>query len=168
MEEVRELKEVLDKVEKKLVAAFYIYTALIYSAWLATMGGYLLMMLLAPKYIGFYWIIGITLIILVTVKVYKTYLKGEAGEGKVGYAWLIGWIIGGILFGILGDARGLASMIVVGHIGMYVSFREISMLIPVLAIVTFANPSWEFATALIILTYSLVALINLYKAFRVI
>ncbi|AAL81213.1 hypothetical protein PFDSM3638_05455 [Pyrococcus furiosus DSM 3638] len=168
MEGVKELKEVLDKVEKKLMATFHIYTALIYSAWLAGMGGYLLVFFLAPKYTGIYWPITIALIILVTVKVYNKYLKVEASEGKVSYGWIIGWIIGGVAFGLLGDARGLASMIALGHLGMYMSFRENSMLIPLLVILTFVSPTWELATALIILTYSVVTLINLYKTFRVI
>ncbi|CAB49837.1 hypothetical protein [Pyrococcus abyssi] len=168
MEEVRELKEVLDKVERKLIAGFHVYTALVYSAWLAAIGGYLLLTFLRFEYLGMYWLIAIALIIGLTIKVYTKYISSEHGEEKLGYAWIVGWILGGISWVLLGDARGLATMIVLGHVGMFVSFRENSMLIPLALALVLLKPSWELADALIVLTYSLTALVNLYKAFRVI
>ncbi|AEC52374.1 hypothetical protein PNA2_1459 [Pyrococcus sp. NA2] len=168
MEEVRELKDVLERVEAKLIATFHIYTALIYSAWTLAVGGSLLITLFKPDYLGYYWLASIMAIFILVFYVYRKYIPTVEGENKEGYAWIVGWIVGGILYGILGDPRGLASMIISGHIGMAISFREESMLIPLLLILVFLKPNWTFASYMVVVTYSAVATFNLYKAFKVI
>ncbi|MFA4647201.1 hypothetical protein P8X24_08130 [Pyrococcus kukulkanii] len=170
MEEVRELKNVLERVEKKLIASYHVYTALIYSAWLLVMGGYLLLDYLHFQWLGVYWIISIFGIILLTTHVYNRYMKGEqSSSSKLDYVWIIAWILGGASWGLLFPGpQGLAFMISLGHMGMFISFRDYSFLIPVLTLMTFLRPEWPFVDSLVIITYSLTALVNLYRVFRVI
>ncbi|AMM54016.1 hypothetical protein [Pyrococcus kukulkanii] len=169
MEEVRELKNVLERVEKKLIASYHVYTALIYSAWLLVMGGYLLLNYLNFQWLGAYWGISIFGIILLTIHVHNRYLRERSGEFKLGYAWIIAWILGGVSWGLLFPGpQGLAFMVSLGHIGMFISFGDYPFLIPVLTLVTFLRPEWALVNSLIIITYSLTALVNLYRVFRVI
>ncbi|WP_099209497.1 hypothetical protein [Thermococcus henrietii] len=104
MEDVEELKSVLERVEGKLIASRKIYGALTFSAWLtAMMGYYVLSGLFGNGYVEslVYWAIGAVIVSYATKKVWDRYiavLVSETGkESGIGLEILASWAIGSLI-----------------------------------------------------------------------
>ncbi|NJE54429.1 hypothetical protein [Thermococcus sp. 21S9] len=101
MEEFRELRNVLERVESKLLASRKIYGALNFAVWLAVMTGYYV--LVVPMEGGYvesllYWLVGAIVAIYVTKRVWERYiavLVSETGEKSgIGLKILLSWAVG--------------------------------------------------------------------------
>jgi len=146
MEEVRELKSVLEKVEGKLIAAGKIYGAMNFALWLSVMTVYYVLNGLG-KLTGLasplYWGIAVLVAIPVTLKIWNR-LKGlyltfyqdvDEGESKklavlIGLAWVAGSILGWVAIpsipwvGVNAGARlgvGFLSFIGVSLLGQWLA-----------------------------------------------
>ncbi|AEH24037.1 hypothetical protein [Pyrococcus yayanosii] len=107
MEEVRELKEVLERVEGKLIAAGKIYAAINFAFWLLVMAIYYVVIGLTelPGWAnGLYWGSAVVVAIFFIGKVWgrfvKLYRAVEKG-GEIGRAWILpivaSWMIGSVI-----------------------------------------------------------------------
>jgi hypothetical protein len=102
MEEVRELKGVLEKVEGKIIAAANVYSAMNFAYWLAVMAFfYVLLGFAEPGTWGLaYWLTAVGLGIYVSGGLWKRIerLEGAGGEKKwvllLGLTWGIGAMVG--------------------------------------------------------------------------
>jgi hypothetical protein len=101
MEEVTELRNVLERVEGKLIASRKIHGALNFAVWLAVMTGYYV--LVVPVGGGYvesllYWLVGALVAIYVTKRVWERYLAVlilETGrDSGVGIKILLSWAVG--------------------------------------------------------------------------
>ncbi|WP_297126084.1 hypothetical protein [Thermococcus sp.] len=167
------IKEALESVEKKLIASWHIYIAIIYTAWLIAMGGYLTLSALGLERLTiFYWptvFIGVVYVMGVAWKKFIQ-LNPEIHKDSSfrGWMWLSGWIVGVIIWAFFRDVRGFAAIIGLGNLGMAFSFSQWSMAIPAITLAAFLKPDWTFVNALIILSYSLVSFIHLWRTFKVV
>ncbi|WP_297535699.1 hypothetical protein [Thermococcus sp.] len=116
MEDVKELKSVLERVESKLIAAGNIYGALTFSAWLTVMTGYYVLSgLLGNGYVEslVYWVIGAVIVSYATKKVWDRYiavLVSETGrERRIGLEILASWIIGGLIGWVIIPCLGITT-----------------------------------------------------------
>lgn len=104
MESVKELKDVLERVEGKLIAAGKMYSAMNFSIWLSVMlGFYVLMGLtnLPPLGVALYWITAGAIGFIFTGKVLKrfiTLLKSSGAQFRgLSYSVALPWFVGSIL-----------------------------------------------------------------------
>jgi len=194
MEEVRELKSVLERVEGKLIVAEKTYAALNFAVWLTIMVGYYILM----GVFGYgalqsitYWLIAASMAVYITGKVWDRYIAiytaKEDGGKKVGLMILASWVIGSIIgWGIIPrtdiavnvDARiavGLLSFIGLSLLGQTLALKDReaipSFLIPLLAVPV----AWNMETGatvwagfVIAAGFGLTIVLYLYSAFRAI
>jgi hypothetical protein len=102
MEEVRELKGVLEKVEGKIIAAANVYGAMNFAYWLAVMAFFYVILGFAEMGIWqlLYWLTAVIVGIYVSGSLWKRIerLGGAEGDGRwfllIGLAWGIGAVVG--------------------------------------------------------------------------
>ncbi|WP_370520071.1 hypothetical protein [Thermococcus sp. LS1] len=141
MEEVRELKSVLEKVERKLIAAGKMYGALNFAVWLAIMLLYydILALLDVPWQFNLvYWPIAFIVAITFTGRVWKRFVKIAKATGRemesskregmlIAFSWILGIAIGWIAIpqtsiAVNAEARlavGFLSFITISIAGMF-------------------------------------------------
>jgi len=103
MEEVKELKSVLERVEGKLVVAEKAYAALNFAVWLTIMAGYYIVTAFTGSGMAVsiaYWLIGAGIGIYFTGKIWEMYLKLTArdrrGGRKAGVGIALSWLVGSL------------------------------------------------------------------------
>ncbi|WP_456422261.1 hypothetical protein [Thermococcus sp.] len=108
MQEVRELKNVLERVEGKLVVAEKAYAALNFAVWLTIMAGYYIMLPFtgSGRAVSMaYWLTGGSIGVYFTGRVWKRYLNltarnrrgGKRKGARIALSWLIGSVTGWIV-----------------------------------------------------------------------
>ncbi len=145
MEDVRELKEVLERVEGKLIAAEKIYGAMNFALWLSVMAIFYVLTGIGKMHgwvSPIYWGMAILIAIPITVKIwrqlkrlYSTFYPSIAEmESRriallIGLSWAIGSVVGWVIvpsitwIGINADARlgvGFLSFIGISLLGQWI------------------------------------------------
>jgi hypothetical protein len=143
MEDVKELKDVLERVEGKLIAAEKMYSAMNFALWLSVMAFYYLLnglvTLRGPVSLG-YWMVAIALAVPLTIKIwnrlkglYSTFYPNSRRNGRkivilVALPWVVGsavgwWVIPSMTsIGVNADARfgvGFLSFIGISLLGQW-------------------------------------------------
>ncbi len=148
MEDVKELKDVLERVEGKLIAAEKMYSAMNFALWLSVMAFYYLLnglvTLRGPVSLG-YWMVAIVLAVPLTIKIwnrlkglYSTFYPNSRRNGRkiavlVTLPWVVGsavgwWLIPSITsIGVSADARlgvGFLSFIGISLLGQWLVMTQ--------------------------------------------
>lgn len=108
MEDVAHLREVLDRIEAKLIAASKIYTALQFQLWIVIMTLYYIsisfMKEIPWQFTAIYWIVGFIIFIYFSSLIWKRLgtLRNSAGKkmkNSASFGWSIAssWIAGSII-----------------------------------------------------------------------
>ncbi|NJE85490.1 hypothetical protein E3E23_06585 [Thermococcus sp. CX2] len=148
MEEVRELKSVLERVERKLIAAGKLYGALNFAVWLAIMLLYydILALLDIPWQFNLvYWPIAFIVAITFTGRVWKRFVEIAKATGRevesskregmlIALSWILGIVIGwGVIpqtsIAVNAEARlavGFLSFITLSILGMFLVIAKFS------------------------------------------
>ncbi len=198
MEDVKELKDVLERVEGKLIAAEKIYAALNFGIWVVVMS--LFFVLLGALELGrawsaLYWGAAMAVGIYASVRLWKRVatIRGIPGGGKktgagIALSWVIGSIVGWFVvpsvstIGVSEDARfavGFLVFIGLSLLGEWLIIgrksREYEMipsfLLPLLGIPVAWNikeAAILWAGFLVAASYGITILLYLYSAFRAI
>ncbi len=148
MDDVKELKDVLDRIEKKLIAASKMYNAMNFAIWLVVVTLFYVLMPLPGNgsaflrwFVAIYWFSAVVIVLIFQRKTWKMVyrLKKERDEGNirrfgifVSTSWIVGAIIGWVLIpqmGISTDsdinfAIGFLSFIAISVFGMWVSMMK--------------------------------------------
>ncbi len=198
MEEVRELKEALERVEGKIIAAANVYGAMNFAFWLVAMSLFFVIIGLAgagPGVSVAYWGTAIILGIYVSIKLWERIerLAGPQGGSRVGalmigLSWAVGSIIGWWVIpsmtniGVNAGARlavGFLTFIGVSLLGQWLvmgggkgHYEMIpSFLFPLLVIpvaVNMEKGAMVWAGFVVAFSYGLTVLLYLYSAFKAI
>jgi len=163
MEDVRELKNVLERVEAKLMSAEKMYSAMNFSIWLSVMLGFYLLMGLtdfSTLGIAVYWVTAGIIAFVFSIKIWKRFtalLKASGARSKnfsylTAIPWILGVIIGWIVIPKLNLgvhemsslAVGFLSFISISVFGMWLLFEthgaEEKEMIPAFAIPALGIP----------------------------
>ncbi|WP_297519665.1 hypothetical protein [Thermococcus sp.] len=198
MEEAKELKSVLERVEGKLIAAGKIYGAMNFAIWLVVMslffvlfGVFNINILISVAYWGVAMLIGVYASVKLWERIKRlggTPKGGRAGALGIGLSWAIGsligwWVIPSITeIGVSEDSRlavGFLAFIGLSLLGQWLvmtrgkSEYEMvpSFLIPFLTIpVVIGMKNWAMTWAgfVVAFSYGLTVLLYLYSAFKAI
>ena len=198
MEEVRELKSVLERVEGKLIAAGKIYGAINFGVWLVAMS--LFFVLLGVFKVNTlmsvaYWGVAILLGVYASVRLWERMkhlsgtLKGnKTGALGIGLSWAIGSLIGWWAIpsmtdiGVSGDSRlavGFLTFIGLSLLGQWLvmtggrgEYEMVpSFLIPFLSIplaMGMERGAMLWAGFVVAFSYGITVLLYLYSAFKAI
>ena len=195
MNDVKDLKDVLEKVEKKIMAAGKIYGAMNFAFWLIAMLGYYVLapfMSYSPIFTGIYWPLAFTVGIFFVVKITKMIAKVERESSSRGFGAMIGisWVVGaavGWFFvpsmnvganDMASMAMGFLSFISISIFGMWLSFIKYkisaeemipSFLIPAIGIpiaMIMKTDAMLWAGFLVAIAFSVTILWYLYSAFK--
>jgi len=198
MEEVRELKNVLEKVEGKIIAAEKIYAALNFGVWLVVMSVFFVLLRaveLGRAGTALYWGAAMGVGIYASARLWKRVatIRGTPGGGKktgagIALSWVMGSIVGWFVIpsvstiGVSEDARfGVGFLVFIGLslLGEWLVIgrksREYEMipsfLLPLLGI----PAAWNIEKAailwagfLVAASYSITITLYLYSAFKAI
>ena len=158
---MEEMKNVLEKVEKKLIASSQVYAGMNYIAWTIVLSVYQLIFLgvyfnrgvyewlwTHPIYegiiMGLFWGISALFIVYVNVILWKKMKhltqRNKKKEREEEITMIAGWIIAGILFGILpmiihepwSAAFSFLLFIISGNSGIAIGFRDYKATMPVI------------------------------------
>ncbi len=144
MEEVKQLMEVLDRVESKLLAARKIYLALQFQAWVVIMSLYYLLLSFLPdvswQFTAIYWTVGFVIFIYCTSIIWRrlSALYNNAGKvmrnpaafgWSIAASWGIGAFVGWFIvpyflsFGYPEVANGVGYLVFIGVsvLGMFLA-----------------------------------------------
>ncbi|ADT84896.1 hypothetical protein [Thermococcus barophilus] len=197
MKEIEELKNMLGKVEGKLIAAAKMYAAMNFSFWLFIMAGfYVLLELVNFKGIGLalYWMAAIVIGIPFTIKLWsrverlqkiqQTGKKRKIVGAMIAIPWIVGSIIGWMIIPSMQIALNAEARLAVGFLsfigisigGMWlVVGREFEMvpafLIPLCSIPVVWNMeegAMIWAGFVVTASYSITVFWYLYSAFKAI
>ncbi len=196
MEEIEELREVLNRISGKILAIEKICIAMNFQIWTVIMAGYYVLISpfeRLPLWLTIaYWSFGVMVFAYASRSLWRrvSMLISEGGSGKVNLGILLSWTIAA-LFGwffvpsMVGGyflqklAIGLLSFISTGVIGMMITIYfgakrlELEMfpafLIPALAIpfVHLAGNPMDFAGMAIVLGYGITVVLYTFRAFKV-
>ncbi len=195
MNEVKDLKDVLEKVEKKIMAAGKIYGAMNFAFWLIAMLGYYVLAPFMSYSIFFtiiYWPIAFAVAIFFVVKITKMIAKVERESSSRGFGTMIGvsWVVGAAVGWFLvpsmnmgtndmaSMAMGFLSFISISIFGMWLSFMKYKIgaeemlpafLIPAIGIpiaMTMKTNAMTWAGFLVAIAFSITILWYLYSAFK--
>ncbi|WP_297065489.1 hypothetical protein [Thermococcus sp.] len=198
MEEVKELKETLERVEGKLIAAANVYGAMNFAFWLVAMSLFFVLLgigSVSPPVSLAYWGTAIAFGIYVSIKLWERIerLAGPSGGSKlgalmIGLSWAVGSIIGWWIIpdmtsiGVNAGARlavGFLTFIGLSLLGQWFvmsagrgHYEMIpSFLLPLLAIpvaMDMENGAMLWAGFVVAFSYGLTVLLYLYSAFKAI
>ncbi|ASJ08221.1 hypothetical protein A3L11_02850 [Thermococcus siculi] len=146
MEEVMELKDVLEKVEGKLIAAGKMYGAMNFAVWLVIMLFYYVLMGLFDlswKFGLVYWPLAFIVAMVFTGRIWRMFKRlgrvtGEelglssGGGVLVGLSWMVGMIVGWVIVPRMGlgvtdeasVAMGFLTFIGISVLGMWLVFAR--------------------------------------------
>ena len=155
-----EMKDVIEKVERKLMASSNVYAGMNYIAWTGVLSAYQLILLsvyftgayewfwahtiYASIFMGLFWGISALFIAYVNATLWKKtkhLMRRNKKNGKGAEITMIaGWIIAGILFGILpvmihepwSAAFSFLLFIISGNSGIAMGFRDYRATMPVI------------------------------------
>lgn len=198
MEEVEELRQVLERVEGKIIAAANVYGAMNFTIWLVAMSLFFVLLgfgLSNPTGALIYWGSAIILGVYASVKLWRrierlagTEKGREAGAVGIGVSWAIGsfigwWVIPNMTnIGVSEDSRlavGFLVFIGLSLLGQWLVMgggkwhREMipSFLLPFLAIpraMEIERAAILWAGFVVVVSYGLTVLLYLYSAFKAI
>ncbi len=161
MIEMDEMKDVIEKVEKKLIASSQVYAGMNYIAWTVVLAVYQLILLgvyfnkgayewlwthtiYAGIFMGLFWGISALFIAYINVTLWKKtkhLMQRNKKNGKGAEITMIaGWVIAGILFGVLpmmiyepwSAAFSFLLFIISGNSGIAIGFRDYKATMPVI------------------------------------
>jgi len=155
-----EMKGVIEKVERKLMASSNVYAGMNYIAWTVVLSTYQLILLnvyftgayewlwthaiYAGIFMGLFWGISFLFIAYVNMILWKKTKhltrRNKKKEKGAHMTMIAGWIIAGILFGILpvmihkpwGTALSFLLFIISGNSGIAMGFRDYKATMPVI------------------------------------
>nr|WP_297501270.1 hypothetical protein [Thermococcus sp.] len=198
MEEVRELKETLERVEGKIIAAANVYGAMNFAFWLVAMSLFFVIIGLAgagPRLSVAYWGTAIAIGVYVSAKLWGRMERltgpregSKLGALGIGLSWAIGatigwWIIPDMTsIGINAETRlavGFLTFIGLSLLGQWLvmstgkrHYEMIpSFLFPLLAIpvaVNMGKGAMVWAGFVVAVSYGITILLYLYSAFKAI
>ena len=195
MNEVQDLKNVLDKVEKKIIAASKIYGAMNFAFWLAAMLGYYILYPLFNGSIAFtviYWPVAFGLAIFFSIKISRMIVNIERKSSSKGFGALLGisWSIGAVVgwvvvpsinLGVNSQsslAMGFLVFITLSIFGMWLTFKmykiEAMEILPSFLVPAFGIPfsaimneeAMAWAGFVVAIGFTLTILWYLYSAFK--
>ena len=198
MDDVNELKDILGKVERKMVAAGKIYGAMNFAFWLVAMLGYYILGSFVSYGLVFsiiYWPVAFGISVVFGIKISRLISKveGKTGSSKgfgtcIGASWGAGAVIGWFAIpsmnldvnSTVSLSLGFLSFIAISVFGMWLTFefykiksREMlpSFLFPAIGIpvaTMMKNNAMLWAGFLVAMGFSLTILWYTYSAFRTI
>ncbi len=193
MEDVRELRDVLERVEGKLIAAGKMYGAMSFAVWLVIlMLYYVLLAIMNPpwQFNVLYWPVAFALAMKFSGEIWKRFTRLAGMEGsrkdgiKIALVWSLGFVLGWIVVPAVLNRPvdteiGLALLTFISFSvgGMFlVAMRSEKEVIPAFLVPALLIPiayGMEAGTSLMAgfgvgLGYSITVLLYLYSAFRAI
>ncbi len=184
------MKDVLERVERKLIIMGDVYGAINYLGWTIVLGVYMLLYVLIYAYeikvnygiiMGIFWSLGMAFIIYLNAVVWKKIkqLRLESARIKVREFW--GWVVGLVLWFLIpmvihedwSLALGFLLFIIGGNLGLALSFKDYRSTPPVitslLAIPLVTGVSFDFTWAIAVLFanvgYAISAMLYLLSSF---
>ncbi len=138
MEDVKELKNVLERIEEKLIAAENIYGAMNFTFWLAVMTlFYILIGLFGTGFSAIYWCIAIILGIVFTKRIWSRFVKIHISKSDrmtfvlIAFSWMIGSVVGWVIIPSILEAgvetklaTGLLTFISLSLFGQWITLTK--------------------------------------------
>ncbi len=185
MEDVRELKSVLERIEGKLLVARKVYASMNFAIWLAVMSLYYVLMglgLKGPVESLAYWLGSAVVVFCAMRKIFARYLtlsRRRSLMWRIAVAWLVGSATGWVLIPKLvsGPTSTVISLSIltflgVSLLGQWAVLRENeivpSFFLPLLGapLALEMNLSPEWAGFVLTLGFALTVLLYLHSAFK--